>query len=219
MNIIYIINSTQNTDILNQVEECRDLARRLNIEVIDKNIFVDVIPSWNKNIVLENYNNIKKLILENKIKNIIIFSFDRWLLNRNQFLSEFNFLLTNNVKLYSVKEKYLQIYDLNEYENKKIKLLLFSLINSLDRIETNHRSEITIDSYFQFRGNNWGRYKINPNIKNKIIRLYEQGVSYRNIAKQIKIKDKKNNLKNISIGSIFNIISEYKNSDLNDEND
>jgi len=61
-----------------------------------------------------------------------------------------------------------------------------------------------------YKGNKWGRKSLSKQAKDKIITLHKEGVSIRNICKQVTYTDKNNSMKNVSVGIVHKTLQEFK---------
>ena len=63
---------------------------------------------------------------------------------------------------------------------------------------------------FSYKGNKWGRKALPKQTISRILELYDEGMSIRKIASQVKVYDKNNHGKNISTTSVHRTITEYR---------
>lgn len=210
MNVIYLRCSREEQTPENQLDECMQFAKSRGLEVRNEEIFIEKVSGWKKNIKRPKYDLIKQLAHEGKIENVIVWSLDRWIRNRDTLLEDINFLVERNVKFHSVKESYIQSINIEGPLGKTIREFLFGLMGSMAELESTRRSDRVKIAYQNFQGNHWGRKPLTQTAINKVIKYHKEGMSIRQIRNEVKITDKNNNSKNISIGSVQKIIKKYE---------
>lgn len=162
-------------------------------------------------------------------RDILVWKYDRCFRNRKLFFEFMKVMFeVYGIKVYSVTEpSILSFWNIlgKEYtENPVINELMRSIFRALwdfmiqqageeaeeesrkksERVKLAVREEE--GKTISYKGNKWGRKELSQNVINKVIELNNQGLSIRNIAKQVKYYDKNNNEKNISIASVHKII-------------
>jgi DNA invertase Pin-like site-specific DNA recombinase len=61
-----------------------------------------------------------------------------------------------------------------------------------------------------YKGNKWGRKSLPKQTINRVIGLYSEGKSIRQIAAVVQVYDKNNNGRQISVGAVHKILAEYR---------
>jgi len=213
--ILYLRTSTEEQSPLNQLEACEELTHKLNLA--DYEIVEDKISGW-KDLERESFDKIKKGIQKKEISVLICWDLDRLYRNRKKLIEFFAFCKTYNCKIYSVRQSWLE--DLNtipEPFNEIMHSLMLQVMGWLAEEESNKKSERvklaikknTLGKTYSKFGNKWGRKAINSNrLKNKVIELRQQGLSFRNILKheEVYFYDKNKNKKKPSLATIHSYI-------------
>src|SRR3989344_6751108 len=188
--IIYLRTSTEEQNPQNQLEACEQLTQKLSLK--DYDVFEDKVSGW-KELERKNFNEIKKAIEKAQVKYLICWDLDRLYRNRKKLIEFFELCKIYNCKIYSVRQDWLEsINRIQEPFNEIMHSLMLQIMGWLAEEESNKKSERvklaikknTLGKTYSKFGNKWGRKAINSNrLKNKVIELRQQGLSFRNILK------------------------------------
>jgi len=203
MNIIYIRTSTDEQEPENQIKSCEKLLNEEHILFQDKqSAFKDLKER-------KGFEEAKKLIKQNKVKNFVVWDLDRIYRNRKRLKEFFEFCRINKCDIHSVNQKWLE--DLNKIPepfNEIMHDLMLNLMGWLAEDESKKKSErvkLAIrkknGKTVSYKGHKWGRKPMHTNKINRIKDLAKKGLSYRKIAEQEKI----------SIGMISKIVHKLTN--------
>lgn len=174
--------------------------------------------AWAENTSRPVFNSVKELIKKGKIKELYVWDIDRLQRNRKR-LQQF-FILCNNYgcKVFSYRQSWLN--SLNEipppFDELMFELLIgiFGWIAEEESDKKSERVKMAVkrqkDGTFSYKGNKWGRKALPKQTINRILELYDEGMSVRKIASQVKVYDKNNHGKNISTTSVHRTITEHR---------
>lgn len=215
-NIVYIRTSTEEQNPQNQLKDCYALAEKLNLQEFE---VLEEKQSAFKDIKREVFNSIRKSIEQNKVENLIVWDLDRLFRNRKKLVEFFEFCKIYNCKIYSARQEWLQsINSIQEPFNEIMHNLMLQIMGWLAEEESSKKSmriksavrkkkDITVS----YKGNKWGRKTITTSrLKQQVQELRKQGLSIREIAKQVFVYDKSNNKKPISYSLVFKLLNDLK---------
>lgn len=221
--IIYLRTSTEEQNPENQKKDCIALAEKLNLK--DYEVLPERQSAFKDNIKRKIFENIKQLIKKKQIKNLICWDLDRLYRNRQKLLEFFNFCKAYNIKVYSARQEFLNAFDnLNlpqgfeflaeMYRNNFLQFLGWIAEEESRKKSERVKSAIRTDKGItkSYKGNKWGRKSLSKNTIKQVLELHKQGISMRQISKQVFYWDKNNNKKQIALSSVHKIITQDKNS-------
>lgn len=212
--IIYIRTSTEEQNPENQLKDCEELAKKLNLNC-------EAIPEQQsafKDNEREKFEAIRKAIINKQIKNLICWDLDRLYRNRKNLIAFFELCKINNCKVYSYRQSWLE--DLNKIPSPFDEImhgLMLQVMGWLAEEESKKKSErvkiavrreegITTS----YKGNKWGRKNIPEETKHAIIDAYKKNKSYSQICNEVFYWNKNNNKKFVSKGVVHKTIAEFK---------
>ncbi len=212
--VIYIRTSTTKQEEKNQLPDCQAYCKDKGWEVIG--IYQEQLSGY-KDIDRPERNKILEQCKQGKINHVVVWAFDRWIRNRDTLLADVTILSNHGVKLHSVKEAWLEAINLEGALGRTLKDFLLGLVGSLAEMESSRKSERVKLAVVReegrptqsYKGNRWGRPNISSQTISNVIALYEQGMSLRQIAKDVTYYDKNNNKRNISIGAVHKIVTKF----------
>jgi DNA invertase Pin-like site-specific DNA recombinase len=202
--IIYIRTSTEEQNPENQLELCKKLADKLNINNYD--ILEDRISGW-KDLQRENFDKIYKEVIRGNLNNIIVWDVDRLYRNRKRMVSFFALCKVNHCKIYSARQTWLEnINNMPEPFNEIMHDLMLQIMGWLAEEESNKKSDRVKAAVRKkdgkkttsYNGKKWGRPSIHTNKKKIVWGLRNDGLSIRAIAKST----------NLSVGKVSELCSE-----------
>lgn len=218
--IIYLRTSTEEQNPENQLKDCKALAERLGLS--DYEPLPEKKSAFKDNVEREVFNSIKQSIQEGKIKNLIVWDLDRLYRNRVKLLEFLTLCKAYNVKVYSFRQEFLNVFDNLElpqgfeflaemYRNNFLQFL--GWIAEEESRKKSERVKLAVrreegQKTKSYKGNKWGRKSIQTErLKQDILKLKEQGLTLREIAKQVYYYDKSNNKKNPSYSLVYKLLN------------
>lgn len=200
MKAIYIRTSTDEQNPENQLKDCESLLEG------DYILYRDKQSAFKDNVERKDFNKLKEDIKKGKIKEIYVWDFDRLFRNRLKFKEFLSYLKLYKVKLYSYNQDWIDnINKIPEPWNEIVADMLIQIFGYIAEEESAQKGRrvrlamrIKKDGVYSYKGNKWGRKQLSTQKKNKINILHKNGMSIRNIAKEL----------NISIGGVHKYIKE-----------
>lgn len=205
---IYCRVSTQEQDPTKQISECEIFCESRGYEV--EGIYKEELSGF-KDIKRPNYELIKEKARRGEINGVVVWSFDRWVRNRDTLLEDVSILSQYNCKLHSVKDAWLEAINVEGSLGKTIREFLLGLLGSIAQMESERRSERMKMAFVSHKGKKWGRKPISQKVIDNVLDLYNQKVSLRQISKKVTYYDKNGNLKYLSLGAVWKILNKGKN--------
>jgi DNA invertase Pin-like site-specific DNA recombinase len=210
MNIIYIRTSTEDQEPENQIKSCENLFNE------EYELFQDKQSAFKDNKEREGFEKAKKLIKLGKVSRFIVWDWDRIFRNQKKLVEFFKFCEVYKCQIHSVNQQYFDdFYKIPAPFDEIVSNLVLNLMGWLAEDESKKKSDRVKLAVRKregkptksYKGNKWGRKSMHTNKTNRIKKLREEGLSYREIA------DKEN----VSIGKISQILSVHKSSLKNKE--
>lgn len=211
---IYIRTSTTEQNPQNQLKDCLKINTHGHYQ-----IYEDRQSAWKEGKERTKFEQVKQLIKKRKLKHLIVWDLDRIYRNRKNLVSFFELCKAFECKIHSVNQKWLSsINNMPNPWNEIVHDLMIQIMGWLAQDESDKKSKrvkaairknkkgITIS----YKGNIWGRKKLSKIAKQKIIELYKQGISMRQISKTVTYVDRNKNYKKVSLGTVHKTITEYQ---------
>lgn len=210
--IIYIRTSTEEQNPDNQLKDCEELAKKLNLNC-------EAIPEQQsafKDNEREKFEAIRKAIINKQIKNLICWDLDRLYRNRKNLIAFFELCKINNCKIYSYRQAWLE--DLNKIPSPFDEIMTNLMLQVMgwlaedeskkksERVKIAVRKEKGITT--SYKGNKWGRKSLSENTIKEILDLRKRGKSITEISKQVFYWNKNNNKRFVSRGIVHKTITE-----------
>jgi len=229
--IIYLRTSTKEQFPELQEEECINFCKEKNLEIVE--IIKEQGSAFKKGSKRLEWERVTNKAKKEKL-NIVLWRYDRAFRNRKEFYKFMKVMFeVYNVKIYSVKETSIlsfwemldKSYSDNPIFNELFNQILQAFWNFLIQQageqaeeESNKKSQrvklaVRKDSKgktISYKGNKWGRKGLTKNTINEVLKLHKEGLSMRQISKQVYYWDKNNNKKKIGVTSVHKIISQNK---------
>lgn len=211
-NIIYIRTSTEEQNPQNQLKDCEVLATKLNIK--DYKVFEERQSAFKDN-ERAVFNSIKKAIVRKEVEVLLCWDLDRLFRNRKKLVQFFELCKNYNCKIYSARQEWLEgINNIQEPFNEIVHSLMLQVMGWLAEDESKKKSDRVRSAIRKingitksYKGNKWGRKSITTSrLKQQVVALREQGLSIREIAKQVYVYDKSNNKKLISYSLVYKLL-------------
>jgi len=196
-----------------QLVDCEKLVKELNLSSFE--VLSEKKSAWKDNIKREVFDNIRKGIQEGKVKNLIVWDFDRLYRNRLKTVDFIRNYSKIGLKVYSVRQDWFQALEKIPVPfNDMMKDLMLQVVGWIAEEESNKKSERTKLAVkrdekgvtVSYKGNKWGRKSISKATKEEVLKL--KGLSVREISKRVTYWDKNKHKKNISIGAVHKILAE-----------
>jgi DNA invertase Pin-like site-specific DNA recombinase len=216
--VIYLRTSTEEQNPENQKKDCVALAEKLNLK--DYEVLPEQQSAFKDNIKRDVFESIIKAIKKKEIQNLICWDLDRLYRNRQKLLDFFNFCKAHNIKVYSARQEFLNTFDnLNlpqgfeflaeMYRNNFLQFLGWIAEEESRKKSERVKSAVRTDKGItkSYKGNKWGRKSLSKNTIKQVLELHKQGISMRQISKQVFYWDKNNNKKQIALSSVHKIIT------------
>lgn len=212
--IIYIRTSTELQNPENQLDNCRELANKLSLN--DYEVLQDKQSAWKDNIERESFEKIREAIKKQEIKTLICWDLDRLYRNRKKLIAFFEFCKLYNCKIYSARQDWLEsLNKMPEPFNEIMHNLMLQIMGWLAEDDSKKKSMRVKNAVRReegvtksYKGNKWGRRSIETTrLKEEVLKLRGQGLTLRQIAKQVYYYDKNNNKKNPSPALILKLLN------------
>ena len=182
----------QTTD--NQEKELLELCKRREFKIVD--IYKETVSGTKKNEDRKEFSRMLNDMKKRKWEKLVVWSVDRLGRDMKELIKTLSLLDDYNISLYS--------YQQNLDTDDSMGRMFFYFVSIFSEFETNIRKErqkVGIERIKQLGKKYGGNDFISDEVKQKVIDLKKNGLSYR------KIKDK---IDGVSLGSISNIIKEHE---------
>jgi DNA invertase Pin-like site-specific DNA recombinase len=212
--IIYNRTSTVDQNPENQLKDCLAVIKRLNIT--DYEVLEEKKSAFKDDVVREVFNSIVERIKKRLVENLIVWDLDRLFRNRKKLIAFFEVCKMYNCKIYSFRQQFLE--DINiapaPWNEMLFNQLIFILgwiaeeesVKKSARVKSAVRKDTGIT--LSRKGNKWGRKSLqNEKLRQEVLKLKQQGLSIRDISKQVYYFDKNNNKKFLSPSSVFKLLA------------
>lgn len=219
MKAIYIRTSTEEQEPENQIRDIETIGGKNYV------LFQDKQSAWKDDKERPEFEKLRKEIQSKKINELYVWDLDRLFRNRKRLLAFFEFCKTFNCKIFSFRQKFLvSLQNLNLPEgfewiaemhiNNFLQILGWIAEDESDKKSQRVRLAVRKkdgEPTLSYKGNKWGRKNISTQAKNKIISLWREGKTIRQISKEITW----DNGKNVSIGVVHKYISQFNGEKIN----
>jgi DNA invertase Pin-like site-specific DNA recombinase len=210
--IIYIRCSTIEQTPELQLKDILSICKTENYEVIEENrsAFKDDRKRTEFNIIIDN-------IKKGECKHLYVWDLDRLYRNRIKLKQLFELCKAYKCKIHSYRQDWLEsINQIPSPWDEIVIELLIQLVGWMAEDESKKKGDrvrmavkkrdgkATQSKY----GNRWGRKPYSKQTIGRVLELREQGLSIRNIAKQVKVYDANRNAKPISVSGVHKIVQE-----------
>lgn len=211
--IIYIRTSTEEQNPELQLKDCKALVLKLDLNEYET---ISEQQSAFKDIAREKFELIREAIKKQEVNNLICWDLDRLYRNRKKLIEFFQFCKIYNCKIYSARQEWLEsLNKIQEPFNEIMFDLMLQIMGWLAEEESSKKSMRVKNAVRKeqgitqsYKGNKWGRKTIQTNrLKEEILKLKEQGLTIRQIAKQVYYYDKNNNKRNPSPALVCKLLS------------
>ena len=190
--LLRVSTTGQTTD--NQEKELLELCKRREFKIVD--IYKETVSGTKKNEDRKEFSRMLNDMNKRKWEKLVVWSVDRLGRDMKELIKTLSLLDDYNISLYS--------YQQNLDTDDSMGRMFFYFVSIFSEFETNIRKErqkVGIERIKQLGKKYGGNDFISDEVKEKVIDLKKNGLSYR------KIKDK---IDGVSLGSISNIIKEHE---------
>ena len=190
--LLRVSTTGQTTD--NQEKELLELCKRRDFKIVD--IYKETVSGTKKNEDRKEFSRMLNDMKKRKWEKLVVWSVDRLGRDMKELIKTLSLLDDYNISLYS--------YQQNLDTDDSMGRMFFYFVSIFSEFETNIRKErqkVGIERIKQLGKKYGGNDFISDEVKQKVIDLKKNGLSYR------KIKDK---IDGVSLGSISNIIKEHE---------
>jgi DNA invertase Pin-like site-specific DNA recombinase len=165
------------------------------------------------------FEKLKKQISENNVSDLYVWDLDRLFRNRKKLIEFLQFCNHKKTSLFSFNQQWLQtIQNVQAPFNEIMFDLMIQVMGWLAEEDSKKKSnrvkmalKKTNDNVtVSYKGNRWGRKPLSKQAVNKILELHNNGLTIRQIAKQVNIYDSNNNGRSISIGAVHKTIHSFQ---------
>lgn len=191
---IYIRTSTEEQNPYNQLKECENICPAGYV------LYKDQQSAWKEEKERPGFKDLRTDIKSNKIDDLYVWDLDRIYRNRKKLVEFFQFCKMYKCKVHSVRQAFFeQIHNMPEPFNEAMHDFMLHIMGWMAEDESKKKSmrvraaiRVKEDGAYSYKGNKWGRKQVSTFKKNQIMKLREDGLSIRNISKEL----------NISIGAV-----------------
>ena len=190
--LLRVSTTGQTTD--NQEKELLELCKRREFKIVD--IYKETVSGTKKNEDRKEFSRMLNDMKKRTWEKLVVWSVDRLGRDMKELIKTLSLLDDYNISLYS--------YQQNLDTDDSMGRMFFYFVSIFSEFETNIRKErqkVGIERIKQLGKKYGGNDFISDEVKEKVIDLKKNGLSYR------KIKDK---IDGVSLGSISNIIKEHE---------
>jgi len=200
--IIYLRTSTEEQTPENQLRDCLTLVSGDYKKVEEKqSAFSDKVRPL--------FELIKKEIIEGKVKHLIVWDWDRLFRNRKKLKQFFELCKMYKCQVHSYRQKFFEdFYKIPAPFDEIMQELVLSLMGWMAEDESKKKSE-RVKIAYKNRKKKWGRKPL-ENVESKVIKLYKEGKSLREISSEVYYWDSSRNKKYVSKSAVHKIIAKFK---------
>lgn len=203
--VIYIRTSTEDQTPENQIKDCLSINKYGEYEIIS-----DKQSAFKDNVERGGFNHLLALIKANKVKNLIVWDFDRIYRNRLKFKGFLALLKAYKVNLHSFRQDWIEsIYNIPEPWNDIVSELMINIYGHIAEDESKKKSDrvkLAVrkkeGKTLSYKGKKWGRKSLSTVKKNQLKDIIKKNPkrSIRDMAKEL----------NISTGVVHKYVKEIK---------
>ncbi len=200
--VIYLRTSTEDQNPENQLRECLTIVKG------DYDLFQEKQSAF-KDKDRPIFESIVAAIKKGTVKRLIIWDWDRLFRNRKKLKEFFELCKIYKCEVHSYRQKFFEtFYDIPSPFDEIMQELFISLLGWMAEDESKKRSD-RVKAAHKNSKKKWGRKPLD-NIQERVLKLYKEGLSIRQISAQVTYWDKSRNKKNVSKSAVHKIIEEYK---------
>ena len=199
---IYVRVSKQDEDYENQLKQLRDFCKNKGWDIYKE--YSEIISG--KESIRPEFKKMFEDASKHKFDSILVWALDRFtregVARAWHYISQLDYYKINFI---SFKEPFLNT------DNKLVKDMLFSIMSVLaeqERIRISDRTKAGLERA-RAKGIRLGKPPIKNKVKQEIIKLREQGKSYREICEEVHYWDATRNKHYVSMGFVHKTIAEF----------
>lgn len=201
--IIYLRTSTEEQNPQNQLRDCKSLLNNSDFELIEEK------QSAFKDKDRPQFESIRNRIKKREINELICWDLDRLYRNRKKLVQFFGYCKIYKCKINSFRQQWLdQLNKMPEPFNEIMFDMMIQIMGWLAEEESKKRSD-RVKIAFKNSKKKWGRRPLKK-VESRVMELYNQGKTTREIASLVHYWDKSRNKKFISKSAVHKIIKEMK---------
>lgn len=212
MKAVYIRTSTTDQTPELQLKEIKEISGEYD------HLFKDQQSAWQDFKERNDFKKLCQLIRERKISDLYVWDLDRIYRNRKKLIEFFELCKIYDCKIHSVRQQWLEeINGMPEPWGEIIHNLMLQVMGWIAEEESQKKSDRIKNSVVKkdgsktksHKGNTWGRKGLSKQTQSKIFELHDQGMSMRQIQKEVWIYDEHGNKKkNVSIGAVHKTLAQ-----------
>lgn len=179
-------------------------------------IYREQQSAWAENVSRPVFASITTLIKKGKISDLYVWDLDRVYRNRKRLQGFFIICKAYKCKVHSYRQKWLE--DVNKIPSpfdeivSELMINIFGWIAEEESVKKSARIKMAVkkkeSGTFSYKGNKWGRKGFPRQTINRVMELYMEGRSMREIAKLVKVYDQHKNERPISKSAVHKIVVE-----------
>jgi len=206
--VIYIRTSTEEQNPENQLKDCKTLISG-EYEVVEEK------QSAFKDKDRLKFEDIKKRIKNGEVSELICWDWDRLFRNRKKLKEFFELCKMYKCQIHSFRQSFFEdFYKIPPPFDEIIQELVLNLMGWLAEDESKKKGERVKNAVRRkegkptksYKGNKWGRKSLNEKVISQILKLRQNGLSIREISKQVYYWDKNSHKKCVSIGYVSKVL-------------
>jgi len=205
--VIYIRVSTEDQTEISQLKPCEAFCEKNGYSVVD--VIKDHARSAYKNVERPGYNKILTMVKKKQINHVVVWAIDRWTRKGpTELKNSIEYLSFYKVQFHSVQENWIENINLPGAMGNVIRDFFFGMMAWMAEEESKHISERVKNSKrYQkaLKKGKVGRSNLPEKTVQEVLKLINEGKSYRYIHNNVIYKSKFGKENKVSIGAISNI--------------
>ena len=192
MNIIHIRTSTEEQNPENQLKDCLSIYKK---EWGDYKLFEEKQSAWKDKVKREVFEKGRAVIKKGEVRHYVCWDIDRIYRNRIKTIAFFKFCKMHNCKIHSFRQQFFETLNtMPEPFNEAMFDFTLQIMAWMAEEESRKKSDrvkLAVrkkgNTTISYKGNKWGRKSISKQKVNKIRELRTEGMSLREISKELNI--------------------------------
>lgn len=210
---IYIRTSTTDQNPENQLNSCLSINKFGKYE-----IYKDQQSAWQDHKQRNSFNKLKSDIKNHLIIHLICWDLDRLYRNRKNLIAFFKFCNYYKCHIHSYRQDWLEeMNNIPSPWNEIVYDMMLNIMGWIAQDESDKKSQRVKEAIrfkdgktISYKGNKWGRKGLSKKTILKVLELHNSGKSIRQIASEVIHYDSNNNVRQISVGSVHKIITNFQ---------
>lgn len=196
--------------------QLRDITTSFKLENGGFQVFEENKSAWKENVKRPEFDKLKSEIMKGKVSELFVWDVDRIFRNKNRLVEFFTLCKIYQTSIYSYRQKWLnEIQKMPPPFNQIVFDFMLSFLAWVAEDESNKKSERVKMAIVRkegkptvsYKGSKWGRKAFSPQTITRVLECHKQGLSLREIAKQVKVYDSNRNERYISKSAVHKIIT------------